>query len=54
VPSIESFKTKRGVVWFTDDAVLVKESVSEYARSLYQGYWQKERWGCKTIFVGRF
>ncbi|GGL44288.1 hypothetical protein GCM10009037_29600 [Halarchaeum grantii] len=52
MPSIESFKTKRGVVRFTDDAVLVEESVSEYARSLYQGYWQNERWGRKTIFVG--
>jgi hypothetical protein len=52
VPSVDSFKTKRGVVRFTADAALIKESAVGYARSLYRGYWQSERWWRKTIFVG--
>jgi len=52
VPSIESFKTKRGIVHFTADTVLVEESAVGYARSLYRGYWQSECWWRKAIFVG--
>lgn len=52
MPSIESFRTKRGVARFRDDAVLFEESAIGYARSLYRGYWRSEcRWR-KAIFVG--
>lgn len=52
MPSIESFRTKRGVARFTADAVLVEESAVGYARSLYRGYWQSERRWRKAVFVG--
>ena len=52
MPPIESFKTKRSIVRFTADAVLIEESAVGYVRSLYREYWQSERWWRKAIFVG--
>ena len=52
MPSIESFRTKRGVVRFRDDAILFEESVVGHVRSLYREYWQSEHRWRKSIFVG--
>lgn len=52
MPSIESFRTKRGVARLTDDAVHFDESAVGYARSLYRGYWQSEERWSKAIFLG--
>lgn len=52
MPSIESFRTKRGTAYFTDDAVQFEASFSGYVRSLYREYWQNGNWWHSGIFVG--
>ena len=52
MPSINSFATKRGVVYFTDDTILFEESIAGYVHSLYQEYWQSDVWWRKAIFIG--
>ncbi|KTG11321.1 hypothetical protein [Haloferax profundi] len=52
MPSIDSFRTRRGVARFTGDSVLFEESFTGYFRALYRGYWQSEYWRRKAIFIG--
>ena len=52
MPSIDSFRTKRGVARFTGDSVLFEESFIGYFRALYRGYWQSEYFYRKAIFIG--
>lgn len=52
MPSIESFQTKRGTVYFTDEYVHFEESLFGYIQSLYEEYWQSETWWHSGIFVG--
>lgn len=52
MPSIESFRTKRGTARFTGDAVHFDESFTGYIQSIYREYWQSETWWHKGIFAG--
>lgn len=52
MPSIESFRTKRGVAAFRDDALEFDESVRTYVRWLYRDYWKSDSRWRKALFVG--
>jgi hypothetical protein len=49
--SINSFRTKRGVVTFGESTLEIEESFCEYARSLYYAYWESDIWWRKVAFV---
>lgn len=50
--SIESFPTKRGTAWFTEDAIHFDESAIGYFRSLHQEYWRSGTLWLRGIFAG--